>query len=67
MGPTGDARALARGSSPPYPAHKLAVIQSAATHAYPTGEIDEMLAQTEAGYVGHERASKTPHSHLSCT
>ena len=36
------------------PARKLAVIQSAATHAYPTAEIDEMLAQVEAGYAGPE-------------
>ena len=32
-------------------ARKLAVIQSAATHSYPTAEIDEMLAQIESGYA----------------
>jgi len=45
-------RAHARaGSSGADPARKLAVIQGAATHAYPTAEIDEMLAQVEARYV----------------
>jgi len=45
-------RAYSRaGSSTADPARKLAVIQSAATHSYPTAEIDEMLAQVEAGYV----------------
>lgn len=38
------------------PARKLAVIQAATTHTYPTAEIDEMLAQIETGYVGHEPA-----------
>ena len=38
------------------PARKLAVIQSAATHAYPTAEIAEMLAQIETGYVGQAPA-----------
>ncbi len=37
-------------------ARKLAVIQSAATHSYPTAEIDEMLAEIETGYVGHDPA-----------
>ncbi len=50
-------RAHARtGSSDVGPALKLAVIQSAVTHAYPTAEIDEMLAQVEAGYAGPEPA-----------
>ena len=44
------------GSSDVDPARKLAVIQSAATHAYPTAEIDEMLAEVEAGYVGPDTA-----------
>ena len=39
------------GRSDVDPARKLAVIQSAATHSYPTAEIDEMLAQVEAGYA----------------
>lgn len=38
------------GSSSADPARKLAVIQAAATHAYPTAEIDELLAQIETGY-----------------
>jgi hypothetical protein len=50
-------RAHAReGSSDTDPARKLAVIQSAATHAYPSAEIDEMLAQIETGYVGQGSA-----------
>ncbi|RDI76132.1 hypothetical protein Gocc_0551 [Gaiella occulta] len=45
-------RAHARaGGSNADPARKLAVIQSAAAHAFPTAEIDEMLAQIEAGYA----------------
>ena len=39
------------GSSNADPARKLAVIQSAVTHTYPTAEVDEMLAQVEAGYA----------------
>ena len=44
------------GRSDADPARKLAVIQAAVTHAYPTAEIDEMLAQVEAGYAGPEPA-----------
>jgi len=44
------------GSSDVDPARKLAVIQSAATHSYPTAEIGEMLSQIETGYVGHDAA-----------
>ena len=44
------------GSSDVDPARKLAVIQSAATHAYPTADIDEMLTQVEVGYVGSNTA-----------
>ncbi len=32
------------------PDRKLAAIRSAARHAFPTGDIDEMLAETEHGY-----------------
>ena len=44
------------GGSKADPARKLAVIQLASTHAYPTAEIDEMLAQIEAGYSGAKPA-----------
>jgi hypothetical protein len=33
------------------PAQKLEVIRAAARHAFPTAEIDEMLAQIERGYL----------------
>ena len=50
-------RAYSRaGSSDVDPARKLAVIQSSATHSYPTAEIGEMLAQIETGYGGHDTA-----------
>lgn len=41
-----------RGAADSDPARKLAVIQAAATHAYPTAELAEMLAQIETGYAG---------------
>jgi hypothetical protein len=44
------------GSLDTDPARKLAVIQAAATHSYPTAEVDEMLAQIETGYAGHDPA-----------
>ncbi|MGH8936314.1 MAG: antitoxin [Acidimicrobiia bacterium] len=31
---------------------KLDVIRAAAGHSFPTADIDEMLAQVEAGYLG---------------
>ena len=49
------ARARDEGSDAD-PARKLAVIQAAATHAYPTAEIDELLTQIESGYAGPEPA-----------
>jgi hypothetical protein len=33
------------------PGKKLAVVRAAARHAYPTADIDEMLAQIERGYT----------------
>ncbi len=32
-------------------ARKLASVRAAATHDFPTGDIDEMLAQIESGYT----------------
>jgi hypothetical protein len=50
-------RARAREDEPGTdPARKLAVIQAAATHSYPSAEIDEMLAQIEAGYLDSDTA-----------
>jgi len=34
---------------------KLEAIQKAARHDYPAGEIDQMLAEIEAGYAGERR------------
>lgn len=34
------------------PARKLAVVREAAAFEYPAGDIDEMLAEIERGYVG---------------
>lgn len=36
------------------PRRKLAAVREAARHAYPTGDIDCMLAEIERGYLGSE-------------
>lgn len=36
------------------PRRKLAAVREAAQHAYPTGDIDCMLAEIERGYLGSE-------------
>lgn len=36
------------------PRRKLAAVREAARHAYPTGDIDVMLAEIERGYLGSE-------------
>ena len=36
------------------PARKLEVVRGAARHAYPTADIDRMLAEIEAGYRSGE-------------
>jgi len=36
-------------------ADKLRVVRAAARHAFPTAEIDEMLAEIEQGYAGPAR------------
>lgn len=33
------------------PSHKLDLIRRAAEHAFPTGDIEQMLAETEQGYL----------------
>lgn len=33
------------------PARKLAAVRAAAQHSFPTGDIDEMLAEIEQGYL----------------
>jgi transposase-like protein len=33
-------------------AHKLAVVRTAAGHSFPTGDIEDMLAEIELGYRG---------------
>jgi hypothetical protein len=34
------------------PGKKLAAVRAAARHAYPTGDLDQMLAEIERGYLG---------------
>ena len=34
------------------PKAKLDVVRAAARHAFPAGEVDQMLAEIEAGYLG---------------
>jgi len=46
-----DALRVARDTaSHPETGHKLRAVREAAGHAYPTGEIDEVLAQIERGH-----------------
>jgi hypothetical protein len=37
------------------PGRKLEAVRAAALHAYPTGDIDQMLAEIERGYVPSDR------------
>lgn len=46
----------ARTGAQPDPRDKLAAIRIAARHQFPTGEIDEILAQIERGYVSEARS-----------
>jgi hypothetical protein len=34
---------------------KLAVVRAAVGHGFPTGDLDQMLAEIERGYVGPDR------------
>lgn len=44
-----------RREEPRYDAErKLSVIREAAAHAYPTGDMEEMLREIEAGYLGDD-------------
>ncbi len=45
-------RAAAREEPDGDPGKKLAVVREAATHAYPSGDIGQMLGEIEAGYSG---------------
>ena len=45
-------RAAARASPKGDARKKLAVVRSAAQHAFPTADIDRMLGEIERGYVG---------------
>lgn len=42
----------ARSGSPGDPARKLAAIRAAARHDFPSGDVEQMLAEIESGYVG---------------
>ena len=44
----------ARGRAAADPADKLAAIRAAARHRFPTGDIDEVVAQIERGYADEE-------------
>jgi len=44
-------RAAARGRPTAPASRKLAAIRAAARHSFPTGEIDQMLAEIEHGYL----------------
>ncbi len=49
-------RRASRSESSADPAHKLDAIRAASRHAFPTGEIETMLAEIERGYLdGHTR------------
>lgn len=45
-------RAMRRSSSSREPARKFAAVRAAARHSFPTGDIDQMLAEIERGYTG---------------
>lgn len=47
------ARAASQGSDPQ---DKLAAVRAASRHAFPTGEIEELLAQIERGYLAGENS-----------
>ncbi len=42
----------ARADQASDPRRKLSAVRSAAVHSFPVGDIDEMLAEIEAGYAG---------------
>lgn len=44
-------RRARRASGAGDPARKLAVIRAGAGHAFPTADIDQMLAEIESGYL----------------
>ena len=39
---------------------KLSAVREAVAHAYPTGEIDELLAETERGYLDETPLPQVP-------
>jgi hypothetical protein len=44
-------RQARRSSSGADPATKLAVVRAASLHAFPTGSVEQMLAEIESGYL----------------
>ena len=48
-------RAARRGESTGDPNRKLKAIQTAARHAFPSGDIETMLEEIESGYGGRRR------------
>jgi len=57
-------RAAREAAEYPLPEAKLRAIREAAGYAYPAGDIEEILAQTEQGYLsgGGETAAEPPSS-----
>ena len=47
-------RAARKGESSGDPNSKLAAIRAAARNSFPTADVDEMIAQIEAGYSGRK-------------
>ena len=46
----------ARAAEAPDPRRKLAAVRTAMSHAFPSGDIDEILAEIEDGYRGKSRS-----------
>lgn len=51
-----DALRAARDASGPDMERKLRAVRTAAAHSFPTGAVEDMLAQIERGYVREDRA-----------
>ncbi len=45
-------RAVRQGEAEGDPGQKLAAVRAATRHSFPTGEVEQMLSEIEAGYRG---------------
>jgi Ribbon-helix-helix protein, copG family len=52
-------RAARTAAEYPLPEARLRAVREAAGHAYPAGDIEELLAQTEQGYLSGEGGPAT--------